>query len=83
MKHVIALLAAALAIGIGAPAAAIPPVGKCPTPFTLQPKTDFGPGFQDFLNGIDVNGDGLVCAQPLPDALPFPPINFLDNVVRR
>ncbi len=82
MKRVVALLVAALLIGTTAPAAATPPIGGCPPPFELLPKTAFGPGFQDFLNGVDKNSDGNICAQPLPDALPFPPINFLDNVVR-
>lgn len=82
MKRVVASLVAAIVIGVAAPAVATPPVGGCPPPFELLPKDSFGPGFQDFLNGVDKNGDDNICAQPLPDALPFPPINFVDNVVR-
>ena len=58
-------------------------MGGCAPAFTLHPVSDFGPGFQDFLvNRIDKNEDRMVCAQPLPEALPFPNINFVDNVVR-
>jgi hypothetical protein len=80
-----AAFVAALAIagtGLAAPASADKPSAGCPPPFELQPISAFGPGFQDFLvTHIDKNADQLVCTQPLPDALPFPNINFVDNVV--
>ncbi len=77
----LALATVAMA-GSAAPAAAVP-VGECPTAFTLRAKSDFGPGFQDFLTErIDKNEDALVCAKVLPEALPFPNVNFVDNVVR-
>jgi hypothetical protein len=58
------------------------PNAACGEAFTLQSVNDFGPGFQSFLARVDKNGDRLVCTLRLPDALPFPPINFVDNVAR-
>lgn len=78
----LALVLLALAM-TAAPAAATPPIGGCPPAFELKAISDFGPGFFEFLTGrVDKNGDGYVCAQDLPEALPFPNINFVDNVVR-
>jgi hypothetical protein len=58
------------------------PSAGCAEAFTLRSVDDFGPGFQTFLAGVDKNGDRLVCTLLLPDALPFAPINFVDNVAR-
>jgi hypothetical protein len=58
------------------------PAAGCAEAFTLQSVDDFGAGFQTFLARVDKNGDRMVCTRLLPDALPFPPINFVDNVVR-
>ena len=85
MKRVlIGLLAGGWLLGAAIPvAAAQPPVGGCPPPVLLQANSDFGPGVQDHQAGVDKNRDGHVCTQPLPEALPFPNINFIDNVVRQ
>lgn len=82
--RIVVALVAMLALGALVPAlASSRPAGGCPPPFGLQATSEFGPGFQDFLAQVDKNDDDLVCTQPLPDALPFPNINFIDNVIRR
>ena len=71
-------------MGLATSASAAKPTGGCPPVFDLQPISAFGPGFQEFLvTRIDKNADQFVCAKPLPEALPFPNINFVDNVVRQ
>jgi hypothetical protein len=70
-------------MGLATPASAANPTGGCPPVFDLQAISAFGPGFEEFLVTVDKNADQFVCAKPLPEALPFPNINFVDNVVRR
>ncbi len=85
MKRLSAVLTLVLALLLGAAIPSLaggPPARGCPPPFELQVTSEFGPGFQDFLERVDKNDDGLVCTQELPEALPFPNINFIDNVVR-
>lgn len=76
-------LCGALSLALATPAEAAPKGTSCGNAFELSAISDFGPGFQTFLQGVDRNDDDLVCAKPLPEALPFPNINFVDNVARR
>lgn len=85
MKRAVITYALVLTVlsGLALPAFATPPVGACPPAFELKSAAFFGPGFQEFLlERVDKNGDEQVCAQHLPEAMPFPNINFVDNVVR-
>ncbi len=71
------------ALAVPGAAQAAPPVGACPGPFQLQAITDFSPGTQAFLvASIDRNGDEQVCTKPLPEAIPFLNISFIDNLAQ-
>ena len=63
-----------------AAAAAGPPSAGCPQAFALRSVDEFSGGFQAYLTSVDKNGDQRVCTLAIPDAVPFPPINFVDNV---
>ena len=59
------------------------PVGDCPPTFRTQAISEFSAGTQAFLrSSIDRNGDEQVCTRDLPEAVPFLPINFIDNVAQ-
>ncbi len=85
MKRVSSGLTLVVALLVGAAIQALAagsPAGGCPKPFELQAISEFVPGFQEFLERVDKNDDDLACTQGLPEALPFPNINFIDNVVQ-
>lgn len=72
---------ATMALAAPSSAHAASPVGACPGPFQLQAISQFSPGTQAFLvASIDRNGDGQVCTKPLPEAIPFLNISFIDNL---